>query len=383
MKRSGFTLIEILIVMLIVGILFGLAFAVYGQSVASAREAATRSTILYIHRAVMARSESFARHNVKAEATTLKAQYDSGGNPSPRHEIPTEIARLLVSKNRFRAAFPQRLEDLFGIDGVPGTVDDSLIWAIWKRTCNANGLAVTDSNIRPTGHRMDRENCELLYLFLREGHYFGDNAFESGQINPRHLTETRLDTNGDGTADIAGNGLPEIVDDWGNPIRFYNWPTRLIRPGGSGAPIDQSVFSLSAGQFLTLIPPPSTPSPFPLVDNSVTPPVGYYEHPINNDPDDALGSLSAAQSSTGLLASSFYLNRRGTSVLCPAFNEQNYHTLDTYHAPLVISAGSDGRLGLVEPTEGTSPEKRNGEPLAQSDPSRLDELMDNVTVTRQ
>ena len=30
-------------------------------------------------------------------------------------------------------------------------------------------------------------------------------------------------------------------------------------------------------------------------------------------------------------------------------SESRYHTLDTYHRPLVVSAGADGALGLYEP----------------------------------
>ena len=32
-----------------------------------------------------------------------------------------------------------------------------------------------------------------------------------------------------------------------------------------------------------------------------------------------------------------------------AVSETNYHTLDTYHRPLVVSVGADGILGLYEP----------------------------------
>jgi hypothetical protein len=30
-------------------------------------------------------------------------------------------------------------------------------------------------------------------------------------------------------------------------------------------------------------------------------------------------------------------------------SESRYHTLDTYHRPLVVSAGADGAMGLYEP----------------------------------
>ena len=35
-------------------------------------------------------------------------------------------------------------------------------------------------------------------------------------------------------ADIDADGLIELLDGWGQPLRFYRWPTRLVRPAGSG-----------------------------------------------------------------------------------------------------------------------------------------------------
>jgi hypothetical protein len=37
------------------------------------------------------------------------------------------------------------------------------------------------------------------------------------------------------------------------------------------------------------------------------------------------------------------------------YNELNYPTLDTYHTPLIVSAGADGDLGLFEPFEPFEP----------------------------
>ena len=52
--------------------------------------------------------------------------------------------------------------------------------------------------------------------------------------------------------------------------------------------------------------------------------------------------------------------------------ERDFHTVDTWHVPLIVSAGEDGKLGLLEPHD-TAQFGR----LAQ--PSNLEELQDNVS----
>ena len=74
--------------------------------------------------------------------------------------------------------------------------------------------------------------------------------------------------------------------------------------------------------------------------------------------------------------------------LTAEFNEATYHTPDTYHTPLIVSAGVDGELGLREPSE-TVPASGIYGNLAQyaettaSSPTPsaavVDRLFDNVT----
>ena len=61
------------------------------------------------------------------------------------------------------------------------------------------------------------------------------------------------------------------------------------------------------------------------------------------DPDDPVGILY------------FELERlnglNGTPLFSNEFNETKYHTPDTFHSPLIVSAGKDGQLGLYEPND--------------------------------
>ena len=75
-----------------------------------------------------------------------------------------------------------------------------------------------------------------------------------------------------------------------------------------------------------------------MVGSPPTPLTGDYDQ-LNEDPDDSFGIL---------LFEAKRLTASGIPMLI-AISETNYHTLDTYHRPLVVSAGADGVLGIYEP----------------------------------
>ena len=61
------------------------------------------------------------------------------------------------------------------------------------------------------------------------------------------------------------------------------------------------------------------------------------------DPDDPIGRIYTELERLD--------GTNGKPLFNSHFNEASYHTPDTFHAPLVISAGPDERLGLFEPND--------------------------------
>ena len=172
-------------------------------------------------------------------------------------------------------------------------------------------------------------------------------------------------------------------------MRFYRWPTRLLKPNGvfgpdgrPGAAGVNDVFP-SAANGLTddaseigatgtddysalnpiniAIPAVSTDPNTPLhmirrdiamllIDGLPGAPATYtvgantlrvrYDT-LDEDPDDPYGLIVAEMQR---LAGS------GINILAlGGYTEGDYPTLDTYHTPLIVSAGADGVLGLLEP----------------------------------
>ena len=358
-RRAGFTIVELLVVILIIAAMIAISVAVMGDAVKDARIQATRSTIRQLDSMLQTRVETFGRLNLRPQAQRFKVLYDNASPTNSPPVISLKVAEIIVRKDRYRSAFPQRLEDLWGLDGVPDTVDDAPLWFVWKQRTGA-----TAGMPRPAGHSTVSESSELLYLSLTEGTIFGGPSLGIDRIPAEHVQD------GD------NDGVQEFVDEWGQPLRFYNWPTRLIRPGGetSSPPstpvtfggIGVAYYTVTAGALMPGIPDTATDLNF---DN--------YAHPLNQDPDDQTGALVAAQNFSGIARDFFQLGTLSNQA--QPVTEDFYGTLDTYYTPLIVSGGPDEVLGLNEPT--TAGPERLAQPLATGigDTANLDLLYDNIT----
>jgi hypothetical protein len=118
----------------------------------------------------------------------------------------------------------------------------------------------------------------------------------------------------DGTV-VAPDGVFEIADAWQQPLRFYRWPTRLVN---GNVPQDMTWDGNAARKTLMQDAPASNADPSKEIDLKV-------------DPDDRAGYISAPHPLYKVPLVAFF------------------HDPTTWHAPLVVSAGADGVLGIAEP----------------------------------
>ena len=77
--------------------------------------------------------------------------------------------------------------------------------------------------LQPVVHNPVTESAACLYMILTQAAVFDTEP------------PAAADLKGVEVADTDGDGLMEIVDAWGQPLRFYRWPTRLFRPAPSSA----------------------------------------------------------------------------------------------------------------------------------------------------
>ena len=428
--RSGFTLLELLIVIMVIAILMALTVSAAFSFIVNAREAATATTISKVNGLLQDRIRSFRQYDFSDSAIRLRDAWNTN-NPSDRFP-DYELFEVLLRKPRFKQAFPQSFAEADRVRLFPGLTF---------------GASPTYDSTFPTTYQWKYECGIVLYAMLSRGETFGapsvaEDAFTGVEI--RVGPET--------------NNLPCLVDAWGEPLRFYRWPTRLIRCGeqdfdgnGSFDDFNQNTtqegpgFASPAIRPFSFIPTP-LPSPVPPIFPGPTPasllignlppfernnlqyvrgPDGYPgtppnmpsfdgdddgingpddlgeigwpdsddPEPLNTDPDDPTFRLTTWLNDGPPYNSNVVLG--GLTARRNGFVTEG-HDYYTFHTPLIVSSGPDKQLGLYEPTNtdplthvidpttfGHLAAPRPAAPGMTYSASTMRYLMDNITNLNQ
>ena len=362
-NRRAFTMVELMMVIGVIALMLSLLVGASYKFILGSREAATATTVTKVNQLLQDRLAGFRHMDFTDAAQQFQTSWNSTYIPvNNSNFISMPLAEVLVRKIRMKRSFPQNATEAF--------VSDPVRYA---------SLSVLTSP--PLGYVSKYESGIVLYALLVNGETFGtpsvgEDAFSSSEV--RASTETA--------------NLPCLVDSWGEPLRFYRWPTRLIRPLGLGATtIDRtfapllmrSIGSISQsanGGFGADGKPGAAgidDDQDGTVDNASE--LGWYgsDDIPNRGPDNGWGVMGAGPQ--GAVGSDDYeplnvdsddpmlllLNFLNTNTIVNAtsFEQGNsnagkfwpmLHTPFTYHPMLVVSAGPDRQLGLFEPTDLTT-----------------------------
>jgi prepilin-type N-terminal cleavage/methylation domain-containing protein len=188
-RRGGYTLVELLIVISIIGILASISLAVLFASQERARTAQTRALVVWLDQVVQERWESYRTRRLPIAT--------SGMGP-----LAAQQARLVALRELMRLEMPDRWNDVTD-DPVVLPSRPALSLAYQRRYLVAS----------PTDQY---ESAECLYLIATMG------RADDGPGPDRFAAAN--------TGDADGDGMLEFQDGWGHPMSFLRWAPGFVSP---------------------------------------------------------------------------------------------------------------------------------------------------------
>ena len=191
--RSAFTLIELTIVVLIIGVLVGLSLSVYAAAYQQSRVHRTQAIVAKIDQLITEKYESYRTRPVPIRI------------PPTYTPIQAAAFRLNAIRELMRMEMPDSQSDFLPYDLNSGTTltgENAFLPAApaLTKAYRRRALASWDVN---------NQSAECLYLILaamRDGDKSALDFFAPSEIG-----------------DTDNDGMNEILDAWGTPIHFLRW----------------------------------------------------------------------------------------------------------------------------------------------------------------
>jgi prepilin-type N-terminal cleavage/methylation domain-containing protein len=305
-RRAGFTLIELMVVVAIIGVIVVLTTAAAMQTVSYQRTNTTDETIKTIS-SLLDQQWSAVLAKANNEVIPNSVFVMAGGNE--------KRARVIWKKLRLKQAFPMNFTEAL----TPGNPPSLYVQPSILPGMNAYQSAILSSGLKPSTNPADwpKESAYCLVLALRQG--FGGNSF----------SEERFGANALGS-DPGVVGMKKFVDGWGNPLVFYRWPA-------ANAELDNS----SPLGVYNPVSPIGTKTWF----RDPLDPEGLLESPDWNNP------VNFATKQGVWWFEQYCHTVHDTTSIHPVRFQRSH-----YMVPVIASAGRDGMLGFQPPTSPLLPD---------------------------
>ena len=218
-RRRGFTLVELLVVIIIIGLMASVVLGALAKTREVARADATKATITKLNDLVMRKYESYMTRRLPIPMTY------SNLNPL----TPADAARVRLSAIRdlMRMEMPERWLDInqgplpINFTSAQGTVNTALnAPALQKIYYDKYHNFANYGMGNPANADPNHQQAKCLYLWVMTA-----------------IPEAKSTFGGSEIADVDGDGWKMFVDGWGKPIGFLRWaPGATMTLDANGAP---------------------------------------------------------------------------------------------------------------------------------------------------
>jgi prepilin-type N-terminal cleavage/methylation domain-containing protein len=229
--RRAFTLTELLIVIVIIGIITGLGLSAFAGAVELAREQRTRSIIAKIDQLIMERYESYRTRAVPLRTPPGTTPRVAAQNrlyalrELMRLEMPDRISDICYSGTSGTGEVGDQSDGILNAIGNANAADYILLKSVPSLTCSYRRSA--KRSMSSTGWTTTHQSSECLYLIL--------STITDGDKNALDYLSS------DEIGDTDDDGMKEILDAWGRPIQFLRWAPGYVTSNPSVGEVTRQV----------------------------------------------------------------------------------------------------------------------------------------------
>jgi prepilin-type N-terminal cleavage/methylation domain-containing protein len=210
--RSAFTLIELLVTMVIIAIISAAILGTAASAFENARRSRTQALVTKISGLILERWDSYAERRADVSQQIIEAidfKYQSKDITGIQRGQMLADARLLARRELMKFEMPDRWSDVANATVPTTATAPNVPYILASPPPSLSTVYFRHmQEVKDHDEFLTNQQAECLYLTV---------MYATGDGEARSLF------NSQDIGDVDGDGAPEFIDGWGQPIRWLRW----------------------------------------------------------------------------------------------------------------------------------------------------------------